>query len=178
MPRVVDLPIFECYTEALFNQEHPIIAKENMITITDGALLLISLYSFWAGWQRGLFRALLGPLSLGIATAASYLYYVATKQMIISLLIGLIGPVVLNIVLSVVLSVWNKTVNQDQKLSSVSRTFGGIFNLVWADGLCLLVLIFLMVIPPLVPGIDKIQDDLNRSLTYSLVHGKIGRAHV
>lgn len=137
--------------------------------MTDGLILIVMLFSFWRGWQKGLLRTLLGPLSLFVGTIASYLYYSYKHDFLISILIGLLGPIVLNIILSVLLSIWNKTVDRNQKATNFSRAGGGFLNLFWTSGLVVLVLILLAMLPPHVFGLDKFKADLNRSISYSLV---------
>lgn len=140
-----------------------------MISITDGIILLMLLISFWSGWQKGLLRIILGPLSLLAGTVASYLYYSCTHNFLISVLIGLLGPIVLNFTLTVGLAVWNKTVNNNQKANILSRAGGGILNLLWTAGLSALVLVLLAILPSHFFGLDKIRADLDRSIAYSLV---------
>ena len=140
-----------------------------MISITDGIILVVAIFSFWSGWQKGLMRTLLGPLSLLIGTIASYLYYSFTHKVLNSLLIGLIGPIVLNIILSLLLSVWNKTVDNNQKTTRLSRVAGGFLNILWTGGLIVLVLILIVMIPPHVFGLEMIKADLNRSAAYCLI---------
>ena len=124
------------------------------MAITDAIVAVILIYSSWDGWRRGFLRTLLGPVSLLLATIVSYFYYNFTHDFLKSLLIGLIGPFVLNIILAVVLTLWNKTVNQNQKANNFSRAWGGLFNLVWMGGIILLTLVLLVFMPPNTFGIE------------------------
>ncbi len=144
--------------------------KVNM-TITDVIFAFSCLIFLCTGWQKGFLRTILGPVSLILGAIISYIYYLYTKNLIVSLVIGILGPFFLKMALSLGLNVWNKTVSNRMPAPLLSRLSGSLFNLLWSGGLLLLCLLLVVMIPANLFNfnIEKIQSDIRKSLSFSFI---------
>lgn len=139
------------------------------ITITDIITLSASALLIWRGFSRGFLRSLLGPLALLIATLMSITYYQVTQNTLVSLLIGLIGPIVLQILFNLSLRSWTAFTNPDAKLTPVSRAIGAVLTFLWGWVFIVMTLLLLDMVPPLVGAIEVMHKDMRRSLSYAVI---------
>lgn len=140
-----------------------------MITKTDYIVLAIFIFSIWQGWARGLLRTIIGPGSLVAATLVSFFYYGKTKDIVMSLLIGLIGPFLLQFIFSFVMKFASKVTPEEKSVSTVSRTLGAAFNLLWNSIFVLIFLSLILLIPATIWKNNPIQKDITDSFTHSLI---------
>ena len=101
------------------------------MAMTDIIVLSCSLLLIARGASRGFLRSLLGPVALLIATVASIIYYQVTKNALISLLIGLIGPIVVQMAFNLVLRSFGGLAKSEAKLTPPSRMVGAALTLIW-----------------------------------------------
>ncbi len=113
-------------------------------------------------------NSLLGPFSIIAATIISIIYYQNTKELIISLIIGLVGPFLLHFILRFFLKTWAVATNTDIKPGFVSRLGGAILTLIWGWVFIILFLIMLAVLPPLGGNLTAVHNDVTRSRSYSI----------
>lgn len=132
------------------------------MTVTDSAVLILSIFFLLRGASRGFMNSLIGPFSIIAATIISIIYYQATKNIIISLLIGLAGPLLLNLLFKFLLKSWAKVTSP----SFLSRIGGAILNLIWGWVFIFLTLILLTVLPPWGETLKAIQHDVTKSRSY------------
>ena len=64
--------------------------------LIDLAFVLLLIFFLWRGASRGFIQSLLGPLAFILATAAAFIYYQNTKNIYVSLILGLAGPFILH----------------------------------------------------------------------------------
>jgi len=138
----------------------------DLIIAAFGILFIIS------GWSKGIVRSLLGPAALVLATAAAFIYYQKTHNILISCVIGIFGPLVLGWALSLFLAVWNNIFNSDAKGEPMlpSRILGSVFHLLWGGTFVVLTVVLLLMIPEkyiTIPGLARAQNNIRTSTIYS-----------
>ena len=90
--------------------------------------------------------------------------------MIISLLIGLLGPFILCILLKFILKLFLQAINCDIKQPGfISRITGGALTLVWGWVFIVLTLILLVVIPTSWGNWTAVHNDVIKSASYQIV---------
>ena len=115
------------------------------MTFTDGIIIIISIFLLIRGSSRGFMRSLINPFSIIITSILSVIYYQITKNAIVSLLIGLLGPLLLGFILKGLLSSWITATNSDIKPNSLSQLGGALLTLAWGWVFIALTLILLTV---------------------------------
>lgn len=144
-----------------------------MVTITD-ILVAVTLLSFFiSGWNKGIIKAVIGPLSTLLCIAAVYVFFNKIQSPFLCLLILILGPIVLSLTFSLMLTLWSKTVAGNDAPLLVSRILGGIFTGAWGWGMLIFVLIFIGMMPTKVFKFKKLQEDISSSVSYAYVQGNI-----
>lgn len=133
-----------------------------LLTMTDYIVLAVVILSTIHGWRWGFLRSILGPFSLVVCLIFSFFYFQITHNFLLSLLLCVFGPVLLNILLALFLGLWPKP-PKDESLSLLSRMLGAFFSLSWNTALLILFLAWILLIPAHVLGLTKIQDAISRS---------------
>ncbi len=103
------------------------------------------------------------PFSIIVATIISIIYYQTTEDMIASLLIGLIGPLLLNLLLKFLLKTWAKAINTEIKPGFLSRLGGSVLTLIWGWVFIIFALILLTVLPPWGETLTAVHNDVTKS---------------
>ena len=114
-------------------------------------------------------RSLMVPFSLIVATVASYAYYQQTKNMIISLLIGLLGPLILNLILKFFLKTMSTSEGSQAKPGFLSRVGGSILTLIWGWVFIIFTLLLLAFMPAWGDNLKTLHNDVTRSISYSII---------
>ena len=143
---------------------------------TDGILFGLFFLFFCQGWQKGLFRAILGPFSLLLGLIASYIYYLKTEDLLVSLAVSIFAPFILHFLLAL-FSKFSRPTGKDGKPASpafVSSLLGGFFSLIWQGPILLLLAFFIVLIPGKISWIRPVQLNIQRSLTYETINGWTG----
>jgi len=97
--------------------------------------------------------------------------------MIVSLIIGLIGPFVLCFLLKFILKLWVRALNNDiQQPGFISRLAGGALTLIWGWVFIVLFLILLVVLPTLWGNLMAVHNDVIKSASYQIVAKPIKEA--
>jgi uncharacterized membrane protein required for colicin V production len=138
------------------------------MTLTDLITSLLSIYLIALGASRGFLRSLLGPVSLVVGTVVSIVYYNCTKQLIVSLIIGLAGPFILLLILKFLLRTWVSVTKSTDKPDFLSRTGGLVLTLFWGWVFVVFTLILLAAFPPLNEPLKFIHHDVTSSVSYSV----------
>ncbi|MBF0479283.1 MAG: CvpA family protein [Candidatus Omnitrophica bacterium] len=140
--------------------------------MTDKIMLVVISICFLIGWQKGFFKAILGPISLIIGSLISIAYYAKTKNMLYSALIGLIAPLVIQMVLSIIFNPSRH--NQEKKpnlaISFLSRFSGGIVSVAWSGTLAVFVLVLITLVPLQNNLFTSMQKDITSSKTYRFLN--------
>ncbi len=138
------------------------------MAITDLITISLSIFFLIRGASRGFLNSLLGPFSMIAATFLSIIYYQSTNNLVISLVIGLIGPLILNFSLKFLLGTWAEATDGDVKPNFLSRLGGSILTLIWGWVFIVFTLILLALLPPLEKTLAAVHGDVTRSISYSL----------
>ena len=141
--------------------------RRTLITMTDTAVLILSIFFLIRGASRGFINSLLIPFSIIVATIISIIYYQITKEMIVSLLIGLIGPLLLNLGIRVLLKKLAKATNSEIKPNFWSRLGGACLTLAWGWVFIIFALILLVSLPTWGNTLTAIHNDVIKSASYS-----------
>jgi uncharacterized membrane protein required for colicin V production len=138
------------------------------MTVTDFITFFLSALFLLRGASRGFMKSLMVPLSIIVAMIISIIYYQITEDIIISSLIGLIGPLFINLLLKFLLKTWATATNTDIKPTFVSRLGGSILTLTWGWVFIIFTLILLAVLPPWGKPLTAIQNDVTKSASYCI----------
>ena len=142
-----------------------------MKTITDYLILGLSFYFILVGARDGFLKTIMGPIALVIATILSYIYYNRTENLIGSLLIGLIAPILIKIILNFVPKIWAKMTRKEiTEITWQSRLLGAAIHLLWSGALVAIVLVLLSILPSQLPWMKNIQEDVVESYSYKFVY--------
>ena len=87
----------------------------------------------------------------------------------ISLAIGLIGPILLHLLLKLLLKIWVQATNPESKLSLISRIGGALLTVLWGWIFILFTLILLMVMPTWGKALSAVHNDVTRSVSYRFI---------
>ncbi len=136
---------------------------------TDTILLLCSGFLIWRGASRGFLGSVLGPLALIFATVVSVVYYILTKDILISLLIGFLGPLILAWIFRWLLRSWKQTTNPEGKLSLASRIGGAVLTWSWGMAMFIITLLLLAILPPINGPLQMMHKDIHQSKIYHLI---------
>lgn len=139
-----------------------------MLDVTDSITFIVSFVLMMRGFSRGFMHSLIGPISIIITTIVSACYYQATKDALVSLLIGTIGPLILAIFLRFILKEWARTTNNDIKPNFLSCTAGALLTLSWG-WIFIIFLILLLTVLPMPGQLAVVQNDILRSMSYTRI---------
>lgn len=139
------------------------------MTITDIITLALSTFLVIRGANRGFLGSLLGPVALILGTLLSIVYYYWTKNMLISLCIGLLGPFILSWVFRAFLHSWTVMSNSKGKLSPISRITGALLTWGWGFAMLIITVLLLAMLPPFNKPVEFIYKDIHLSHLYHLV---------
>src|SRR3990167_9262211 len=137
------------------------------MAVTDIFLFLIEISALLRGASLVFARSVIGPCALIIATGLAFLYYKATKDIGVSLAIGVLGPFALSLILKMILG----SINASGRVQSgfFSRLAGAMITALWVAVLALPVVFVLAFLPPIHPSITALRKDIHRSFSYSLL---------
>ncbi len=141
--------------------------------VTDYIIIFALLYLFYRGWSRGILRMLIGPLSFVTCCIAGFFYYQKTQNIATSLLICIISPFILTICASLTLKLWSSTVSNKAFPSPLSRMLGSLFSILWGGSYLILLLIMIEMIPARFGWLERIQNNIAVSKSYSLFNNLI-----
>ncbi len=133
---------------------------------TDFITLFLSILFLVRGASRGFMNSLIGPFSIIITTIISIIYYQTTKDMIASVSLGLIGPLLLIPLLKFLLKKWAKSTNREIKPDFLSCLAGSILTLIWGWVFIIFTLILLTVLPPWGEPLTAVHNDVANSFSY------------
>lgn len=136
------------------------------MTVTDMAALILSIGFLVRGVSRGFMHSLTGPFSIIVTTTLSVIYYQNTKDIIVSLGLGLIGPLLLNSFLKFLLKKWARATNTEIRPNFLSRLGGAFLTLIWGWVFIIFTLILLTVLPPWSETLTAIHNDVVKSNSY------------
>jgi len=139
------------------------------MAVTDLVTLFLSIFLLIRGASRGFMNSLLGPFSIIATTIISIIYYQKTQELIISLIIGLAGPLLLSFLLRFLLKSWAAATQTDSKPDFLSRLGGAALTLSWGWVFIIFTLILLAMLPPWGATWTTARHDVIRSRSYAAV---------
>ena len=138
--------------------------------ITDYIMLGALFFFFMRGWQKGVLKTLLAPITLIVGCLLGFLHYRQTQNIAISLSICVLSPFALRILASLILKLWDKAVNKDIPLSISSKVLGSIFGVLWSGSYLVMLLVLIGFIPLHAKWFEKIQNDVLASKSYITIN--------
>jgi uncharacterized membrane protein required for colicin V production len=145
------------------------------MTVTDFIIFFLNIFFLMRGASRGFMKSLLGPFSIIVATILSIIYYQNTKDLIVSLLIGLIGPLLLHLLLKFLLKAWANATNTNIGPNFISRLTGAILTLLWGWVFIILTLLLVVVLPPWGKTLTAVRSDVTGSGSYYYIAKPLGK---
>ena len=139
------------------------------MTITDSIAILFSIFLIIRGLNRGFLGSILWPLSLILSSFISYFFYIGTKNIILSLCIGLICPFILKWIFNLSLLSWNVVTNPEKKINLISRVLGAFLTWVWGISMFTIVVLLVAFLRPINDSLKFIHNDVHASKLYALV---------
>jgi len=133
------------------------------MSLTDIVVLAALLFSAWSGWRRGFLLCILGPASLILCTLAAMLYFNRTHNLLISLAIGIVGPIILKFSGNLLLALRQKSKGEESGLSLINRCGGMLINFAWGSALVALTVFILAIMPLQFLKLTALQEDLGKS---------------
>jgi len=137
-----------------------------LLTVTDIAVSVILLSFLISGWNKGIIKTIIGPLSTILCIAAVYTFFNKIQNPFLCLFILILGPLVLSLILSLLLRQWHENVTHKDPPLLVSRLLGGIFYSFWGWGMMILILIFIGMMPQKIFKFKGLQHDIFSSHSY------------
>jgi len=137
--------------------------------LTDCIIFILNIFLVTRGASRGFMRSLLGPFSIIVATIISIIYYQITKDIILSLVIGLLGPIFLHFFLKGLLKAYAKATNTEIRPDFLSSLGGVILTLIWGWVFIIFTLLLLALLPPWNKPLAAIHNDVLDSGSYHLI---------
>lgn len=139
------------------------------MTVTDAIIVFCSIFLLWKGAAQGFLVSLLGPLALIFATIVSIVYYIWTKDLFISLCIGLLGPFILAWIFHFFLRSWTQMTNPTGKLSLTSRIGGAALTWIWGMIMVGITVLLLGMAPPINKPLRMMYEDIHTSFAYHML---------
>ncbi len=145
-----------------------------MFNLTDLIVVVFFLYFMYAGWTHGVLKILSAPLAFVISIGLAFVHYQRTHNIVLSLLISLVGPLLLKWLFSFLISLLDKAAGDKEEGPSVlSRVMGILINSSWNGGLLLLSLFCLALLPFDLQGLKQIKANIRESLSFHWVTDQI-----
>ncbi len=135
---------------------------------TDSIIRVILIIFFVKGCLQGISKSARAPISLMLGGFISLLYYQATSNLMKTMLISLVSPILISITLSLTLKYFTKTIVKSKEPSPLSRLGGGAISLAWNSIYLCLVLIFISIFPGSNADFQAMQNDVLRSSSFAL----------
>jgi len=134
--------------------------------MTDTIALFLSIYFLIRGAARGFLNSIIFPLCIIATTALSIVYYQLTKELILTLIIGIAGPFLLFFLFKLIISKALKAVNSEIKPSLLSRLGGALLTLAWGWVFISCTVLLLAVLPCWGKTMTFIHNDVTKSASY------------
>ncbi len=138
------------------------------MTVTDILTLILSIVFLMVGASRGFLQSLMGPVAMIVATIISIIYYQCTANIVVSLLIGLLGPILISLILKFLLRTWTVVTNSDIKPDALSAMAGAVLTFIWGWIFIIFTLILLTVLPLWGDAFTAIHRDVAKSSSYAM----------
>ncbi len=120
------------------------------------------------GTYQGFLRSAVGPASIMVASLASWIIYITTKNIGATLLVGLLGPFILGWGFGLIFKLFLPK-HETAKPSLISRIAGALLSVGWGAPILAGGIILLMLIPIEHPTIISMREDISRSVAYAAI---------
>lgn len=140
-----------------------------MFNLADLFVLLFLLFHAYNGWRKGLFKSLLGPISFVICCLFAWLYFKRTHNVLISLTISLLGPIVIKIFVPWIVQLASEGTLQPStsSIGLINRWLGSAVGLVWGMIMASLLLLFVVINPAASGPVASARLAVSNSLVFS-----------
>lgn len=128
-------------------------------------LALLTLLA-WQGAARGFLQSVIGPIAFLIATGIALIYYNLSKNIMVALGIGLVGPFFLRFFLVFVAKSFGKISGDSTNPSIVSSLLGGALTICWGMCFILPIMVALTLVPHTIPGFSTMHNYLVKTRTF------------
>ena len=139
------------------------------MSYTDIIVVLSSIIFIQRGWAQGILRTILGPLTFVVGTLLGYFYYLATKNIFISVMISIFAPIVLGVAASTVFFLITRVNGGEAKSSTLSRALAAGLNLAWGELWLITMIMLVLMLPDNIVKITAIRNDIERSAALQMV---------
>ena len=137
--------------------------------ITDILAFICVIYFTIRGCHKGIWRSLVGPLSFLISFAGSQFFFSRTPDLMMSLLILIIGPLVFSVLLAIIIHLWETHVTLKEGPSLFSQWLGGFWGLIWGIAVVVIALLSLALFSKHIFRSPIINDNIARSYSYGFI---------
>jgi len=144
-----------------------------LVPVVDYVIIALFVFFFYRGWSKGLLGTLLGPISLVIGCIIAYVFYLQTQKFVIALLISIFAPFLINFFCSLLLKAMRKVKDEKNRLT-FGQMFGATFNVLWCGSIVILTLVLIVSIPVNAAWLQKIQEQITNSQSYTFVYHLFG----
>ncbi len=144
------------------------------MTLIDFIAFFLSILLLIRGASRGFMNSLIVPFSIIVATIISIIYFQITHEVITSLALGLISPLLLYLLLKFLLKKWATASYTVIHPNFLSRLGGAILTLIWGWAFIVFALILLAVLPPWGKTLADLHDDVHNSASYIYIARPLG----
>lgn len=141
------------------------------MTLSIDLIIVIACLAFFIiGFNRGFWRAIIGPFALILGAIAGYIYYQKTGEWITSFLISFFGPFLIKLTLGFVLLLFPKDKNAQEDPVTLGKFAGGIFNLVWGGAIIMIALLLITLVPSPWSWLKTLQNQITDSQAYGIMN--------
>ena len=137
--------------------------------LTDIFVLLCVIYFAIKGWNKGIWRSLMGPLSFLISFVLSQFFFRRVPDLMTSILILMIGPLVFSVLFAIIIHFWETHVTLKEDPSTISRWLGGFWGIVWGMTVVMISLTALAIFSKHIFRSSIINDNIAHSYSYPYV---------
>jgi hypothetical protein len=141
-----------------------------MNLLVDSIVFGFFIFFFITGMIKGFIRTVIGPIALLVGCAVSWLYFQRTQNFLVSILISLMAPFIINLVVLAILKAHREVNDETEGFFTLGRLAGGVFNLLWGGSMVVLTVALLLFIPGEWESLKWTQAEIKSSLTYSILN--------
>lgn len=127
---------------------------------TDILIVLLGILLIVRGAARGIWFSILAPIALVVSGITAYLYFFASKNLMIAIAIAIITPLLIT-------SLVKNFFDDIKPPSPISRILGAIVTVLWGLPISITMIYLCSFFPSLSPEITSIKKDIKSSIIVS-----------
>ncbi len=146
-----------------------------MFNLADLLFLLLLLFHAYVGWQKGLFKSLLGPVSFLICCLLAWLYFKRTHNILFSLAISFIGPIFIKIFVPWIIQLANEGSSEasGNHIEEMNRVLGSAVGLLWGMIMAFFIVLFVTINPAESGPVFWARGCVGKSLLFSRIFSQM-----